>query len=290
MNMLSDRERVLCLSPFSAPNPALVVAAERAGALGVLDLGPNAASDLDRVIARHTRAFGVRLHGPLTVALPEAVDTVLIDLVRHVPNRAELGERNVLAVITSVAEAVAAIEFGAAGLIAKGAEAGGRVGGSPAFVLLQQVLALTDLPVWVAGSIGPDTAAAAIAGGARGVVLEGQLTLVAEARKHISGEIVNAVRMMDGADTVVNDGLRVHVRQNTLEIGQEGAFAEFNRVSFGTVGGVVGAIQRGIRDNLAQAADHRSIRAGGPFCDRVPGLRYPIAQGPMTRVSDQPAF
>ncbi len=288
--MPSERERVLCLSPFSTPNPALVVAAERAGGLGVLDLGPNAAADLRRVAARHSRAFGVRLHGPLTVPLPDAVDTVVVDLARYAPNAAELGGRRVLAVITSVAEAVAAIEFGATGLIAKGAEAGGRVGGSPAFVLLQQVLALTDLPVWVAGSIGPDTAAAAIAGGARGVVLEGQLTLVAEARKQISGEIVNAVRLMDGADTVVNDGLRVHVRQNALEIGQEGAFAEFNRTSFGTVGGVVGAIQRGIQDNLTLAGEHRSIRAAGPFCDRVPGLRYPIAQGPMTRVSDQPAF
>ncbi|NGY66034.1 SDR family NAD(P)-dependent oxidoreductase [Lentzea sp. NEAU-D13] len=288
--MPSDRERVLCFSPFSTPNPALVVAAERAGGLGVLDLGPNAAADLGRVTARHPRAFGVRLHGPLTVPLPDAVDTVVVDLVRYLPNLAELGERRVLAVVTSVAEAVAAIEFGAGGLIAKGAEAGGRVGGSPAFVLLQQVLALTDLPVWVAGSIGPDTAAAAITGGARGVVLEGQLTLLAEARKQISGEIVNAVRLMDGADTVVNAGLRVHVRQNTLEIGQEGAFAEFNRVSFGTVGGVVGAIARGIQDNLTLAGEHRSIRAAGPFCGRVPGLRYPIAQGPMTRVSDQPAF
>ncbi|MGW6442012.1 SDR family oxidoreductase [Lentzea sp. NPDC055074] len=290
VNMLTDRERVLCLSPFGTPNPALVVAAERAGGLGVLDLGPNAAADLGRVARRHPRAFGVRLHGPLTVPLPDAVDTVVVDLVRYVPNLAELGERAVLAVITSVAEAVAAIEFGATGLIAKGAESGGRVGGSPAFVLLQQVLAVTDLPVWVAGSIGPDTAAAALAGGARGVVLEGQLTLLAEARKHISGEIVNAVRMMDGADTVVNDGLRVHVRQNTLEIGQEGSLADFYRNSFGTVGGVVGAITRGIRDNLTLAGEHRPIRSGGPFCDRVPGLRYPIAQGPMTRVSDQPAF
>ncbi|SES17012.1 Acyl transferase domain-containing protein [Lentzea xinjiangensis] len=293
--MSSDRERVLCLSPFSTPNPALVVAAERAGALGVLDLGPNAAADLARVTARHAGAFGVRLHGPLTVPLPETVDTVVVDLCRndpaeHLLQHPDLRERRILAVVTSVAEAVAAIEAGAAGLIAKGAEAGGRVGGSPAFVALQQVLALTDLPVWAAGSIGPDTAAAAIAGGARGVVLEGQLTLVAEVRKHISGEIVNAVRVMDGADTVVNAGLRVHVRQNTLEIGQEGAFAEFNRVSFGTAGGLVGAIQRGIRDNLAHAGEHRPIRAGGPFCDRVPGLRYPIAQGPMTRVSDQPAF
>ena len=72
--MLSDRDRVLCLSPFSTPNPALVVAAERAGGLGVLDLGTHAARDLSRVMARHKRAFAVRLHGPLTVALPDAVD------------------------------------------------------------------------------------------------------------------------------------------------------------------------------------------------------------------------
>ena len=102
MNMLSDRERVLCLSPFGTPNPALVVAAERAGGLGVLDLGPSAAADLAKVVRRHPRRFGVRLHGPCAVPLPEAVDTVVVDLVRHVPNRDELGERRVLAVITSV--------------------------------------------------------------------------------------------------------------------------------------------------------------------------------------------
>ncbi|MGZ3146221.1 beta-ketoacyl synthase N-terminal-like domain-containing protein [Lentzea chajnantorensis] len=290
VDMLSDPERVLCLSPFGTPNPALVVAAERAGGLGVLDLGPHAVRDLSRVRARHSGTFGVRVRGPLTAALPEAADTVVVDLADPVPDRSELGERRVLVVVTSVAEAVAAIGWGATGLVAKGAEAGGRVGGSPAFVLLQQVIALTDLPVWLWGSIGADTAAAAVAGGARGVVLEGQLALVREARKHISGEFVNAISVMDGADTVVREGVRVHVRQNALEIGQEGAFAEFNRTSFGTVGGVVGAIDRAIGDNLAHAGEHRSIRVGGPFCDRVPGLRYPIAQGPMTRVSDQPAF
>ncbi|WP_245743824.1 type I polyketide synthase [Lentzea fradiae] len=281
---------MLCLSPFGTPNPALVVAAERAGALGVLDLGPGATADLARVTARHPGSFGVRVRGPVTGALPDAVDTVVADLTEYRPSPAELGERRLLAIVTSTAEAVEAIERGAAGVIAKGAESGGRAGVSPAFVLLQQVLALTDLPVWVAGSIGPDTAAAAIAGGARGVVLEGQLALVAEVRKHISREFVNAIRLMDGADTVVSGGVRVHVRHNALEIGQEGALADFNSTSFGTVGGVVGAIERGIRHNLTLAGEHGPIRIGGPFCERVPGLRYPIAQGPMTRVSDQPAF
>src|SRR5690349_6961134 len=205
--MLSDHERVLCLSPFGTPNPALVVAAARAGGLGVLDLGPHAGRDLARVTARCPGTFRVRRRGPLTGALPDAADTVVVDLADPVPECSELGERRVLAIVTSVAEAVAAIGYGAAGLIAKGAEAGGRAGGSPAFVLLQQVLALTDLPVWLWGSIGPDTAAAAVAGGARGVVLEGQLALVREARKHISGEFVNAISAMDGADTVVRDGV-----------------------------------------------------------------------------------
>ena len=116
--MLSDRDRVLCLSPFSTPNPALVVAAERAGGVGVLDLGPDAAADLGRVLKRHPRAFGVRLHGPLTVDLPEEADTVVVDLAEYVPTRAELGERRTIVLVTSVAEAVDAIEFGAAGLIA----------------------------------------------------------------------------------------------------------------------------------------------------------------------------
>ena len=58
------------------------------------------------------------------------------------------------------------------GFIAKGHECGGWVGESSAFILAQQVLNRTPLPVHVQGGIGPQTAAACLAAGAAGVVLD----------------------------------------------------------------------------------------------------------------------
>src|SRR5688572_11813783 len=82
--------------------------------------------------------------------------------VRTAKGLALLGTDRVLAEVTSTDEAVTAVAAGAEGLVAKGWEAGGRVGDLTTFVLLQQLLA-ADLgrPIWAAGGIGPATAAAA---------------------------------------------------------------------------------------------------------------------------------
>ncbi|MEO6091289.1 MAG: beta-ketoacyl synthase N-terminal-like domain-containing protein, partial [Umezawaea sp.] len=297
MNALSERDLVLGASPFAEPNAALVIAVGRAGGLGVLDLGRDATvarAELDLVVRRLRRPFGVRLVEPCPVSLPELVDTIVVDLDSFVPQRVHLGERRVLAEVTSVAEARAAVEYGVDGVIAKGCESGGRVGESTTFVLLQQLLAEIDLPVWAAGGIGPDTAAAAVAGGAAGVVLDSQFALVAEVAERLSGELVSALEAMDGSETAVVAGRRVLVRRgladNAVPIGQDGAFAKSLRHSCATAGGVVGGIHAAIRGNLALAVEHPSLRENGPLCLRIPGLRYPVAQGPMTRVSDQPAF
>src|SRR5262249_8581206 len=66
------------------------------------------------------------------------------------------------------------------GIIGKGHESGGWVGDSPAFILGQQLLARVNLPVFIQGGIGPNTAAACHAAGAAGVVLDDQLWLMPE--------------------------------------------------------------------------------------------------------------
>src|SRR5438874_1759570 len=84
--------------------------------------------------------------------------------------------------------------------------AGGRVGADTSFVLIQKWRQHADrtgtkLPFWVHGGIGPNTAAACLAAGARGVVLDSQVLLAREsplsdaARKRIAG--------LDGSETVV---------------------------------------------------------------------------------------
>jgi acyl transferase domain-containing protein/NAD(P)H-dependent flavin oxidoreductase YrpB (nitropropane dioxygenase family)/NAD(P)-dependent dehydrogenase (short-subunit alcohol dehydrogenase family) len=82
--------------------------------------------------------------------------------------------------VTSLEEARLAEAALADGLVAKGNEAGGRIGDETAFILLQHLLAETTLPVWVQGGIGPNSAAACYVAGASGVVVDSQLLLTPE--------------------------------------------------------------------------------------------------------------
>ena len=177
MTRLQEQELVVGITPFEEPNAPLAVALARAGAVGVLDLGHDAGSAraaLADVCRWWSGGFGVRVPAgcPLSPAdLPEQVRVVV-----HGPGSRwpSASGRRAFVEVTSVVEAHAAVRAGVYGLIAKGAEAGGRVGTTTTFVMLQQLLADPQIrvPVWAAGGIGPHTAAAAIAGGAAGIVLE----------------------------------------------------------------------------------------------------------------------
>lgn len=300
MSRLQDRELVVGVTPFEEPNAALAVALARAGSLGVLNLGRDrnrARAALADVCRWWSGTFGVRVPPgcPLTRNdLPEQVDVVVGDVGSQwqaVPGRRLFVE------VTSVAQAHTAVRAGACGLIAKGAEAGGKVGITTTFVLLQQLLAdpLIEVPIWAAGGIGPHTAAAAIAGGAAGVVLDAQLALVAEA--DLPPPVAAAIRAMDGTETAVIGGCRLFTRPDlpvahsdtpcelgarhleALPIGQDGALAGPLARRYVTAGGVVAAVRAAITEAL-RAAGSQSAR----------GVRPLVVQGPMTRVSDQAGF
>ncbi len=293
---------VVGVTPLGEPIAAVVAAVERAGGLGVLDLGRDRGRALAALAdaARWVPAsFGVRVGPgcPVTPAdLPPEVDTVV--LASGSPwTAADAAERLVLVEVCSGDEADAALAAGADGIIARGAEAGGRVGELTTFVLLQTLLAHlpADVPVWAAGGIGLHTAAAAVAGGAVGVVLDTQLALVREAV--LPRETAAAIAAMDGSETVVVGGHRVFTRPDLavdgigdvtlrlgsdlhthlVPVGQDGALARPLADRFVTAGGVVQAVQDSIRAHLTTAA------TGG-------GLRHRVVQGPMTRVSDRAAF
>ena len=82
--MSAVRDVVWALSPCGRPDPDLVLAAGRAEALGLLDLGRDgdvAREALATTAARARTPFGVRIAAgcPVTAAdLPEAVDTVVV--------------------------------------------------------------------------------------------------------------------------------------------------------------------------------------------------------------------
>jgi acyl transferase domain-containing protein/NAD(P)H-dependent flavin oxidoreductase YrpB (nitropropane dioxygenase family) len=277
------RDLVLGVSPFNAPDARLVSSVCRAGAVGVLDLG---AGD------RHTREalallqswaggpFGVRVsnacalhHGDIprelvhTVLLAPGAPWSIAGLVEH---------HRVLVEVSSKAEALLAVDAGAHGIVARGHEASGPVGELSSFVLLQQLVDAVDVPVWLWGGVGVHTAAAAVMGGATGVVLDTQLALLAES--DVDEALAAAIRPMDGSETTVVDGQRVLARrgatQLTVPIGQDGFLASRYASEFEHVDRLV----RAIRDNVVEALSAEPV---------APDL---IVQGPMTRVSDQAEF
>ncbi|MGW3993723.1 SDR family NAD(P)-dependent oxidoreductase [Amycolatopsis sp. NPDC004772] len=280
---------VVAVSPLRWPSARGVAAAARGGGLGVLDLtagGTAAADELALLGEWGVPAFGVRLAGPAD--LPDAVTTVLLTEDAEGTPR-DFPGRRVLAEVTSRAAAGRAVAAGVHGLIARGHESGGRVGELSTFVLLQALLAdgTLDVPVWAAGGIGPHTAAAAIAGGAAGVVVDTQLALLPEAE--LPSALTTAVTGLDGSETTVTDGVRVLARRGIapLEAGQDVFLATRFRDRWGTVTAAV----RGLADAVGEALRLPDAVLGpGSAGSHALGTALPVAQGPMTRVSDQPAF
>ncbi|MFE2599330.1 SDR family NAD(P)-dependent oxidoreductase [Streptomyces sp. NPDC059396] len=309
---------VIVVNPLHRPSPRLTAVAARSGATGVLELSDDPrdiADTLDRTCRWSSLPFGVRIRPgcPATDSdLPGLVDTVLLADPARSP--AEFAGRRVLVEVTDPAGAARAAAAGASGLIVRGAESGGRAGELSTFVLLQRILAdpSLTLPVWACGGIGPHTAAAAVAGGAAGVVLDTQLALFDEAG--LPAEITAALTGLDGSETVLHHGTRVlrrrgpgapelpadpaefaarvggdDLRTQFLPVGQDAFLAAVFARRWGSVGEAV----RGVRAAMTAAVEDdepAAALAAGSAGARTLGTQLPVAQGPMTRVSDEPAF
>ncbi|HEX4451928.1 MAG TPA: SDR family NAD(P)-dependent oxidoreductase [Kofleriaceae bacterium] len=249
--------------------------------------------------------MGVRVPDGARYDLPRHVDLVMVGEPSQVAAYANR-DRRVLAQVTSVDEARAALSAGAWGLIAKGCEAGGRVGDETTFVLVQHLVGF-GAPIWAQGGIGELSAAACVAGGAKGVVLDSQLALVRESS--LGTQVRGAIAAMDGSETSVVNGHRVFARPDLplqklvaqdapfggddlyaqlLPLGQDAAFAKHLADTHVTAGGVARGIAGAIARGLELAVEH-PLGPDSAFAQRH-GLRYPIAQGPMSRVSDRAKF
>jgi hypothetical protein len=79
------------------------------------------------------------------------------------------------------------------------------------------------------------------------------------------------------------------LRSQLLPIGQDGFLAKRFADRFGTAGRTVRAVRESILDTLRDDQGGATLRAGAPLA-RALGTTLPIAQGPMTRVSDQARF
>ena len=279
------------------PSPHVLTTAARCGALAVFDLAGGDAWTLRSLAQAAGRAAGLGVRVTADCAATpadlarvggEAVSVLVLAANSPWPVT-ELAERyEVLVEVTSLAQARDAVAAGAAGLVARGMESGGRVSELSAFVLLQQLVAEVDLPVWVAGGIGPRTAAASVVGGAAGVLLDTQLALLPESA--VSDDVASVLRRMDGTEVVSEGELRGLRRGGTLvPVGQDGWLAR----DFADRWADTAAAVRGIRGSILDALEHADageiLRPGAPLAQAL-GVRVPVAQGPMTRVSDEAGF
>ncbi|RSN68156.1 type I polyketide synthase, partial [Actinomadura sp. WAC 06369] len=227
----APQAEIIGVAPSGGAAPRAVVAVARAGGLGVLDLGADRASGLaalDEVVRWWPGPFGVRVPAGCRVRpeeLPDAAGTVLVDApllgAADGPDVAAFARgRRLLVEVVDPAEAAAALDAArgidgtrGVGLVARGREAGGRADDATTFVLLQHLLAL-GVPAYAAGGIGPRTAAAAVAGGAAGVVLDAQLDGVAEtdAPDAPDGTLAARYKTAGGVVQAVRRGIAEHIR------------------------------------------------------------------------------
>jgi acyl transferase domain-containing protein/NAD(P)H-dependent flavin oxidoreductase YrpB (nitropropane dioxygenase family) len=233
----------------------MVAAVARGGGLGFLDLGDDPTSaDLIRLTETMRVPFGISIPSGSPIS-EEIVRDCAPSVVLFGPGASVWSSQlPVIAQVSSLDGAFAAIDNGAAGLVAM------ESGELSAFVVLQQLLqAFGDrIPIWASG-VGPRTAVGAMAAGASGVFLDEQLRLFPE------------------ADTSSAERKELSRSDSALAT----LFTNRYPDTESAVRSLVAAV-----NELPEAGPVEQDTS----LTRTLGSALPIAQGPMTRVSDQPAF
>nr|WP_246197805.1 type I polyketide synthase [Chitinophaga agrisoli] len=307
--------KIIGATPFEKPDVGLVLALLKAKAFPVLQLGRDkqqALEALATLTARTDAPFGVcftdeRLAG---ITLPAQVSLAIMPYGMKItlPKNVQLFYQ-----IFSVGEAHKAKAAHANGIIIKGNEGAGSVSDESSFILFQRIIReISGLDIWVQGGIGLHTAAAAAALGATGVVLDSQLVLFPECSA--PAPIKNICEKLNGNETRVVDHYRVLVRPNSpalpekisqtalvpyldtldldkgyLPLGQDIAIGIDLAQRFKKLSRLVFGLQEAAHGHLQQAKALNVLRPGNALATELQ-IPYPIAQGPMTRVSDVPAF
>ena len=316
-----DRELIIGVTPGARPDGRLVVALlPRAGARRARRRprpgpGPGRARPRRGPPRRPVRRPARCRRRARADDLPRTVDTVVVaDAGLVGPHRA--AGRRVLAEVTSLGEARAALAAGADGLVAKGAEAGGRVGERDRLRPAPAAWSPPSTPrSGCRAASGSHTAAAAVAGGAAGVVARRP----ARARPRVARcppTSARAVGAMDGSETVVVGGHRVYTRPDlaaartpTTRPDDVAARPRRRRPAHPAAAGRArtgrsparsptatapsaascGAVRPSIAEHVAAARELRPLAPGAGIA-ATRGTVHPIVQGPMTRVSDRAGF
>ncbi|MDE0914162.1 MAG: SDR family NAD(P)-dependent oxidoreductase [Planctomycetota bacterium] len=313
---------LLCITPFGRPDPHLAAALARAGVPCAIDLGADPSGGAQALWTALDAAGSAA--GRVGVLLQRDVDPALLAgaafliLAPGMDAASYRGIGEIHAQVRDLSEARAALDSGATALIAKGSESGGRVGTRSTFILLQQLLESGALPSSVPirgqGGIGPHTAAGCLAGGAAGFVLDSALALARESR--LPAGLGKRLTTLDGSETVVVGEHRVLRRpdvtladsfkdasaeevaarigaddldQQLLPVGEDIGLASILAERYRTAGGIAHAVEAQALAAVEQASRQGALAPDAALA-REHGCRFPVVQGPMTRVSDGAEF
>lgn len=306
---------IIGLTPFEKPDVNLMPKLHQAGIFPVLSLGQElttAQAALSQLEETALPSYGIYVSNEKlsTLQLPEKVRFAILPFGMTVSQHSNL---DIIYQITSLEEAKQAEQSGAKGIIIKGNEAGGQIGYESTFVLFQRIInEIKSIPVWVQGGIGLHTASAVKALGATGVVLDSQLALFPESS--VPKDIKDLCSKLNGTETKIIADHRVLVRPNSpslpdditsdhlkqyfadldisksyIPMGQDISLATDLYEEFRTLKKLAFGLKEAMHGHLKQAKALQVIDQNNPLAQEL-GLKYPIAQGPMTRVSDVPGF
>jgi NAD(P)H-dependent flavin oxidoreductase YrpB (nitropropane dioxygenase family) len=110
--------------------------------------------------------------------------------------------------------------------------------------------------------------------------LERNLSKRAHHRSQVADDWHQAIARRIGWDSA---------EKNLLLMGQDIAFAASLGKRFVTVSGILQAVRKTVESHIKQACRHQPFSEGSPLAQSH-RTRYPIVQGPMARISDNPAF
>ncbi|WP_419788551.1 beta-ketoacyl synthase N-terminal-like domain-containing protein [Mucilaginibacter sp. SP1R1] len=309
------KRAIIGITPFEKPDISLALSLHHAGAFPVLHLGLDkiiAEAAIEELVLSGLNDFGVCFISTdlTTMKLPKQLSLVIM------PYGVKANFKNNVRLMYQVYDlesAKLAKAEGAHGIIIKGNEGAGKVAYESSFVLFQRVIQeVKDIPVWVQGGVGIHTAAALVAQGAAGIVLDSQLALFPECSAPKA--LKEVCTKLSGTETKLIDNCRVLVRPNSpvlpenasyndlipyfanldleksyIPMGQDIALVTDLFTRYKKLNKLIFGIQEAMYGHLNQAKSLNVISPGNAMAKDL-NIVYPIAQGPMTRVSDVAPF
>ena len=313
---MDEKKELLILTPFELPDSRLAMEVAKTGAFPVLHLGRDkktAEKELEK-LSKLKKPFGVCINSEKvgSVKLPSNVSRIIAPFGTKLP--AQKGVE-VIFQIHSVQEAIEAIKQKSKAIIIKGNEGAGKVSDDSSFILFQALIGQCrkeGVKVYIQGGAGIHTSAAYMALGAQGIVFDSQIVAFPEC--DAPKELKDLSKKLSGSETILVDNFRVLHRNNSpalpvtptfkdllpylggydlsanyLPIGQDVALAVDFFERYKKLDRLVSAFFEAAYGHLLQAKKLNIIGAESEMAKDL-GIKYPIAQGPMARVSDVPEF